>query len=452
MEDDTQNSFSSLQTFGLSVAASNPVGAWPYVTIPNFAQQAENWMSQTHSDVIVFSPLVDSPTEWERYVAQGSQASNNITTYTYKIQEGVKVQDFSLVEGYLAPVWQIASSPASQSISSAVNFNLFQTSWIKDILQISKHDKEAKITWIRSPEEAMEFGDFQLEAQDVGPWSLLAEPVLATVNSNGDTTVVAFLLSRVPWGEILFSHRHDGSVSTEESILCLLTDYSNGNSFTYRIEGSQVDYLGPGDSWVRKEAYGDGTSSNDPKQMRRQLQTSNVALPFTVRVFPTQEYHDSYTSNQPLVYAFLAIVLLLLVALVFVLFEHFHDRATYEQGLLDQEMDVFAKQASNRSILNIHSSMRKKKEATGLPENNKQLLNAFLADQKRSHDRLGLDGSLLDDSMDQVGNANNDTFNSDTSLGALSNHSTNSGGLTNNAEALLPSWHQTTAVADLFPR
>ena len=364
-----------MQTFGLTVTVSTAADAWPLVTIPYFDTLAQNYRNQSHVGVVGFAPLVENPAEWERYVYGQQLGGQTITPYIFKTQSGVRVQEFGLTEGYVAPLWQVYPMATDTNF---INYNLFRTPWIQELLLASKDDQQAKVSDVLNSDDILAIFPLAYPASSTDAWSLLAQPIFRTVDEN---EVAGYLLSLFPWGATLFDNSLGwNDDNQQESVLCVLRG-EDGEAYTYRVHGSKVEFLGSGDSAVDSDAHGD-----DPVQARstmvgqRRLQTdeSNHPIPiFTVEVYPTKEFHDSYTSNKPGLYTFLVILILGSVAFWFAVCQRCQEQENRTNDRIKHALGGVDWTCASGG------GPRQSASNNGLRGNNKQLMNAFLSDQKQ---------------------------------------------------------------------
>ena len=90
-----------------------------------------------------------------------------------------------------------------------------------------------------------------------------------------------------------------------------------GTSFTYRIDGPEATYVGPGDQ--HDPQYDDLSSSDliigDPNEKRP------LHCAYNVSIYPTSTLEEKYTTNEPLFYAVGLLATFLFTSIVFVVYD-----------------------------------------------------------------------------------------------------------------------------------
>ncbi|CAB9513950.1 Receptor-type guanylate cyclase gcy [Seminavis robusta] len=471
-----QRSAALLETLALSMATSargdtsssteNNRLSWPLVTVDHFDLLAQNYQQQSHAAVVAYAPIVRNPTEWQEFATQ--QLPPGITKYAFKVVDGVLVQDFST---FMTPLFQVFPGNATTTSSgfSMMNFNLYEIPWLQKLILSAAANQQAAVSHIIQdldqdlPLLFPHLAQSAIYGNDT--WSVWVQPIFEdnthTNNNNNNkpeeeagAVVVGYVLALVPWGPTLFGPQRTES---EGSTLSVLQEGApNHTTFTYHLDGTSISYLGPGDSWVETQAYGGGEimSNKDDDNSRRRLrrrslqqaveeeppqQSAPTKAPFQIHVYPTNDFHDSYSSSSPATFTAIVIALLALVALWFALCQYCHDKEVLRQ--------IIAYEALN-GVDWVRGQQQREK---GLPENNKQLMRAFLADQEH---QAPTDRGVLDASSGRWSetntNPNNINDSSAADLDNLSNHSSHHP-QENLEVSLLPAFRNSKPVADLFP-
>ena len=366
-----QSTITLLQSLGTTATVSAAGDAWPYVRIPSFDTIAQDYMDQSGAGIVGFAPLVDNPAEWGRYV-YSEQLDQVVTPYIFNMEFEVRVQQFG-TEGVIhAPLWQV--HPITTTDDNFINYNLFDAPWIGDLLLAARDDEQPQISGILDPDDVVAvFPDASGKiATDV--WSMLVQPIFRTVDN---TEVVGYLLSLFPWGATLFENSLGWNGDNgKQSVLCVLRGEDN-EAYTYRVQGSQVEYLGPGDAAVESDAHGDDPVQSQSTMIgQRRLQTessesSQSMMPFTVDVYPTTEFYDSYTTSLPALYTVLVILILASLALWFAICQYLQERENNTNSRIKDALG------------GVDWTRASSEKNRGLRGNNKQLMNAFLSDQKQ---------------------------------------------------------------------
>jgi hypothetical protein len=103
-----------------------------------------------------------------------------------------------------------------------------------------------------------------------------------------------------------------------------------GQSFTYQINGPDVVYMGPGD--FHDDAFNDLEQIQRLTDLKKQYQQGETVsytgfplsksfCPYTIRIYPSQEYEDTYLTSKPVTYTAVAVSIFLLTSAVFLLYD-----------------------------------------------------------------------------------------------------------------------------------
>lgn len=130
-------------------------------------------------------------------------------------------------------------------------------------------------------------------------------------------------------------------------IVCVLEN-TQGQKFTYMVNGKDAQFLGPGDLHDSKydedvlsadyASFADDeedNSTNDGSDEQQQQQgnkwytgvdVDTEHISYTIHVYPSQEMESQYMTNMPLLYAFAMIFIFLFTASIFILYDCYVER------------------------------------------------------------------------------------------------------------------------------
>ena len=160
-----------------------------------------------------------------------------------------------------------------------------------------------------------------------------------------------------------------------------------------------------------------------------------------MNVYPTNEFHDSVTTSLPVLYTVLVILILIGLGLWFAICQYLRER------------DNHSGDPNKNSLKGVDWTLASKNNASkeGTRGSNKELLNAFLSDQK--HTSLDPSGELsiddLEQGQDHSADLGDDSHQSNRSRNIDHSHRSQN---PNNNNSLLPlSIRNSKPIADLFP-
>jgi len=358
-----------------------------FVSIANFDGLAGNFCNQTQAGLVAVAPLVmDKVSSWGNYVAAANTPNDNPQP-----QQG---------EGYssVAPLTQVYTTESGgHSITNVDHLqndnNLFEIPWVQELLLSSMNDNAPQVSNMLTLQQISNLfpPPIMIDINKVynDAWSLWVHPIArdeSTATTTNDPQVVAgYLVSLIPWGPTLFGHESTGhknnKVSSKESMLCVVRDAHHSQSVLYRLEGSEVVFEGVNASLEDSNVYGSNPvlSHDDTNygHVRKRRMQSSVPLPVTMEIYPTKEYHQSFTNNTPGGYTTLVVFLLIFAALGVAIFQYYHDQQQQTKAAIrNTRQDARPDWARNSAAKDGHDR---------LPESNKELLAAFMKDQEHSH-------------------------------------------------------------------
>jgi class 3 adenylate cyclase len=337
---------------------------FPNVTIPHFEVRGANTRILSDGLLIYWLPLVTDKTRkgWEAYSTANQawfdQAFVNEAALRERQDEefrlgarrdlqeppvfnkvifGTEGESEVRPEGsgpYL-PLWQM--TPVVP-IKNVLNFDLLTHAAAKDGLNAALNSGQAVIDFasnLKDPNDEedsttaifnlfLAFGQYRhtIETYTGDPSSLLAYPVFDKFDEN--RTVVGLLAVNQYWS--LYAH----------GVLCVLEN--SKQKFTYRIDGPQVTFLGPGDQHdPHYDHMGVSEDVTTYVQDRAGPETRAFTVvklngeycSFTIRVYPSKTMEDYYVTSQPIIYTIVVALIFLFTSLVFILYDYLVERRQY---------------------------------------------------------------------------------------------------------------------------
>ncbi|CAJ1960726.1 unnamed protein product [Cylindrotheca closterium] len=331
----------------ISSLAINSKTSWPFFTDFSFPLIASNFISTTSAHLVILSPLIQNEEErirWTNYsqtqqawIGQGlvfeqQQKDSFIHNHDHNEHEEEE-EDMNLEEifagifrapngmrtleegsGPFLPIWQ-TFEPSTKTTS--VNFNLLSDRNFVESFETVMATKQPLLT----DRFDKEFQDIipLLDEDDVAyfassPFSMLVQPVYTNASSD---EIVAILNSDVNWVSLF-------SLSSDESLppVDVVVDDQCGQKFTLRLTGPKSIFLAFDD--LHDPAFNVDEIDFPFAEL---LQTHHVAgtdCKYQVRVFPTQEFFDTFHTSSPsstaaiigTVFAFMCIIFCLYDAAV----------------------------------------------------------------------------------------------------------------------------------------
>lgn len=305
----------------ISSLAINSKTTWPFFTDLSFEMIVSNFIATTQTHQVILCPFVDGEEErsiWANYsqaqqgwIEEGllfqGQQSDSLTHNHDHTEEGDF--DFGNLEpifpgifrapngertleeglGPFLPIWQTYEAPSK---TTSVNFNLLSDQSFAESFDIVKETKQPILT--DRLDRILKDLFSLLDDDDVsyfqsGPFSMFVQPVYR--NSSSDE-IVAILNADISWMSMF-------SLGSEESIpaVDVVLDDQCDRKFTLRMTGPQSNFLGFDDL---HDSTFDGDEISFP--FAPLLQTQHVAgkeCAYQVRVFPTQDFYDTFHTSTP---------------------------------------------------------------------------------------------------------------------------------------------------------
>jgi hypothetical protein len=337
----------SLHTAGVAITSSTAAKSeiWPFVTVSNFETKAQSLVhkllgneGEEDQSNILFSVVVqdEQRDEWESYsvanqgwiqdghqvLQEGSRgnadASQSITPYIHVSQpnnnqgnnpepgEEMPEPKVAGTEELYTPIWQVSPPPLGSDTLN-VNYNLHESSFFQKDFEIMQNTRR----WVLT--RALEVKEGDLYPM---PRIVVDQPIFEQTGDRGN--VVALLHATVPI-DIFF--RDSVPVGTDDIVL-VLTNTCN-QTYSYLIQGPDLVFLS--DSDLHDTKY-------DEHEVRQEFRTGDAQettgyCPWTIHLYPTDDFRDRYTSDQePRIFTTGVVFIFSLVAVCFIMYDCFVER------------------------------------------------------------------------------------------------------------------------------
>ena len=330
--------------------------AWPNVTLPDFERQATATSRIAGVMSLFLVPLVQ---DWQREQWEEYSVANQAW-----LEEGLEVQkeedrrrraqnsivlgweednDLSIPEkiyrveglapapengpGPYLPQWQV--SPALEDVPELVNFNLLSHPGYKDSLNAMLSieapvvGRSFDFTDTNDFETAGRRDVFELflqkwtEDNDYGedPVADLHWPIFDSFDEN-NRTLVGLLTSVIYW------RTYFEDILADNSVLDVVLSNTCNQTYTYQINGTKVNYLGPGDRHdPTYDLYKVATNQGAYLQGDTEIRSTQGSCLYSMSIYPTQEYESHYLTSQPAIYTSMLVVVFFFIYAVFQLYD-----------------------------------------------------------------------------------------------------------------------------------
>lgn len=212
--------------------------------------------------------------------------------------------------GNYAPVWLQSPAPHDTSI---INFDLLSHPII------SRHYHQMWDTTAIAVSEIVNL-DFLtsgaiIEDRLTHPCTFVMQPVFPSFELQGKEDVVGFLLLVVDWNQYFT----EMFVQDNRQITIYTHNSCGGRSFTFLIDGPSATYLGEGD--LHDSKYNTLGFSDSFSPLHKEASPLDFCV-YDLRVYPTAQMEDQYTSNKPWVYAFVVVIAFFFFAMIFIVYDY----------------------------------------------------------------------------------------------------------------------------------
>jgi class 3 adenylate cyclase len=331
--------------WALTGLAINSNTVWPYFTDPNYHMIVSNFMNTTGTHMVAISPIVHNETEsenWANY-SQSKQGwikdglafqqkpvpdeMEEIFPSIFRVSAGEKVPEVG--PGPFLPVWQMIETPQD---SSVFNFNLLSDQHYAEVFAAVLQNRIATMTDLLDT-SLLDFNDLLGHHHD-SPFSMLLYPIFRDVTRK---EIVAILNTDVNWVP-LFALASDEQTPPVDVVV----DEGCRRKFTVRVHGARSHFMGYGD--LHDSTYDEYESVF---KFSSHLPTHHIAGPncsYDVRVFPTQDFWETYNTSHPGSTAGVIIAVFVFTCIIFCL---------YDAAVHERQRKILRVAAQSHKILSI---------------------------------------------------------------------------------------------------
>lgn len=235
--------------------------------------------------------------------------------------------------GPFVPLWQVTPVVPIQTF---LNFDLLVLPAVRAALLATIESHQAVLSRssdIRDPDEAgdgsgglyddfLAAGQFRHDTQTYlgDPSASLIVPVFNNFSSN--RTLEGIIMAAQYWRMNFINILPE----TAKGVICVLENTQN-QTFSYRIDGKDVTFLGPGDRHDPKYDHMVVSEEVNQKLQTRagpENQGFDATLlnedhcQYTVRVYPSKDTEDEYVNSEPVLYTLLVAAVFLVTSLIFI--------------------------------------------------------------------------------------------------------------------------------------
>ena len=419
--------FEAIKAMTITLSAhvrSHPGEEWPFITLNDFQERADSVRKLSGALFLRFAPLVTDATReaWEAYSLRNLDWLSDIPPqlpeyYTRKLQEsenttgyetvvaddvvdfstgvGSRIYTGSAFGGIVAdsspgpyfPLWQesptfgVSTSPVNLNIghyppyaphiSRAIETGKMTLGGIQTAPRGLPSDEDystryfASLLSVAAKKKVTYMGD---------PMSTVFVPVFSEYNTTENPVAIMFgVFGWASYFENLLTENFPG-------IAVVLENTCDG-PFTYKIVGTEVEYIGPGDLHLSKFNSMRRRFDLKDESTAEGLNLHQSVCPYSLSVYPAQELFDAYITNLPFLLTTAVLLVFALASGVFFLYNQF----------VEERQDLVMNQAVQSTA--IVSSM--------FPE---AVRDRLMQDQANSHLRSGKKRlkSFLDDGDDKI--------------------------------------------------
>jgi hypothetical protein len=344
----------SLSVAATLYARSQPNTTWPFVTLNDFQQRADDIRLLSNSLFVSIIPVVsqeDRPA-WEDYSLKNIGWLEESRVYTEEglgftlqkanldISTGIGDQiyiigpDGPLVDQSAGPYFPLWQDSPHFGRDMTPNFNLAYypeyAPYIKKSLETGDMTLGGLDTPvpgdIHDPDRTTSFFArlLSVEAEKAvaypgDPMSSLFIPIFESFDTTRKATALVYSVFR--WATYF-----EGLLPEDTPGVVVVLENTCDGPFTYKVVGEQAEYKGQGDRhdpafdhMVRSVTFG---REDDILEASLGIGVNQDVCAYSLRVYPSQELYDKYHSSLPVVITILVAVAMLMIAGAFLRYSH----------------------------------------------------------------------------------------------------------------------------------
>jgi class 3 adenylate cyclase len=414
-----EQKFSAIDSLGIAVTSyvtnsklNRNNDSWPFITVPDFQLRGENACNMGDVLSVGIHPLVDfSQREtWEKYIDQNIDwlrqserrcglGAGKEPKYSEQILRLDSNTGFNVDEspGPYLPYWQI--TPANDNI---INFNILSHPIFSSAAEKIMATGEAVISQLENTEKLGEsagalitnyYGclmkkhlkDQNAEYQGQ-PLATIFYPIFNTLEKETRTLVGMFAAT------LSFEKLFVGSLPVGSGgILCVIHNEC-GDTFSFEINGQEALYLGPGDlhnveyDSLEVQSY-EFASVGSPTSLS--VEINSDYCPYSLQVYPQDELHDQYVTDNPMIYAIIVAMVALFVLFVALIYDIY----------LQRRMKLVLKTAESSRAIVLRDDVYHRRNSTGSRESKRSRRGSLCSIELTSRPGSNENASLVQDIM-----------------------------------------------------
>lgn len=361
--DDTFGATDAFITKAMSYARYSN-STWPFVTVPDVALQRSKLLRISKAFHMTTSHLVEPEQleEWQEYAAanlgwiQDSlqiqrtdtewriPVTDDFTTSYEVLGFGGPVSEPMPYENNYMPTWQQGPLLSGPQPPLQYNWDGWTLPGIAEAMHHSyKHNRIALTQLfgniVTDPEDPIQVisaegaqtwsSQFIAESEsEAEPTAFVSFPMIDKLDSvevdpDTEQPIVGFLVFALFYRDLF----KDILPSNSNGII-LVMEHScgNGQAFTYQLDGAKTIYLGEGD--LHDESYDElgysatlgelvGSSSSDRSSHYSGLPLADDFCTKTVKIYPSKTMENNFTTNKPIIFTCLAVLIFMFTSFVF---------------------------------------------------------------------------------------------------------------------------------------
>jgi hypothetical protein len=406
----------SLSVAATLYARSQPNTTWPFVTLNDFQQRADDIRLLSNSLFVSIIPVISEEDRhaWEDYSLDNSGWLEESRAYTEEglgfalqtakldISTGIgdKIYiigpDGPLVDHSAGPYFPIWQDSPHFGRDMTPNFNLGYYSEYAPYIKKSVETGDMTLGGldtatpgdIHDPDRTTSFFArlLSVEADEVveypgDPMSSLFIPIFESFDTTRKPTALVYSVFR--WA----TYFEDLLPEDTPGVVVVLENTCDG-PFTYKVVGEQAEYKGQGDlhdpvfdHMVRSVTFG---REDDILEASLGIGVNQDVCAYSLHVYPSQELYDEYHSSLPVIITIVVAVVMLMIAGAFLRYSH----------RVEQRQQIVLKQAveSNAIVSSLFPDAVRDRYVNGNNQNGltsgKARLKSFLSDGDDGDDEM----------------------------------------------------------------
>lgn len=377
----------AVQSLGVAATSHTETtqDTWPNVTLSDFDLRAESVRDLGNVLSVNLHPLVtqENVLAWEAYsveniewLAEAQERSNSFASdrallqvrrqwqydrsrdrvlqsnesepiisgqiFTLDLDSEAGVSEKGRADGDCFPTWQ--SLPAIQSVINLDAKSVLPTA--RDAIEMVINTEQAVLsrtqlinsTYAENEEEEILQGIFRDWIEDAlgegasveGSMAILYFPIFDRFDLS--TRKVVGVISAAFYFEQFFAGVLPADIDSKESVVCVVEN-ACGDSFSYKISGSETTFLGEGDlhdrdfnNYVEQFAFNDIGDAKPYVYGAMNVPLNSDYCPYSLRVYPHDDLHNANVTKEPAIYALSIALVIVFISVTSLAYDHYVQR------------------------------------------------------------------------------------------------------------------------------